>query len=44
MFSKYELIYTIFSCLIFYGEMRLKIVVKKKKNFGLKMRSKSKNN
>lgn len=43
MFSKYELIYTIFSCLIFYGEMRLKIVVKKK-NFGLKMRSKSKNN
>lgn len=31
MFSKYELMYTNFSCLIFYGEMRLKILVKKKK-------------
>lgn len=33
MFSKYELMYTIFSCLIFYGEMRLKILVKKKTKF-----------
>ena len=46
MFSKYELVYKGFSCLAFYGEMRLRILVKKKKiktNFGMKMWSKSKN-
>ena len=48
MFSKYELVYKSFSCLTFYGEIRLRIMAKKKKkiktNFGMKMWSKSKDN